>query len=66
MKSRHHCIHCHEEIEKTDRAACGWQHLENGQVICRLTDATPMDAVQEIVYAGMILPTPFLAMLGKQ
>lgn len=27
-KLRQHCANCHEEIERADRAACGWQHIK--------------------------------------
>jgi hypothetical protein len=61
MKRKHHCVHCREEIE---RAACGWRHVLSGMFLCRLTEATPMTKLQQIVYDGMIAPTPFLKMRG--
>jgi uncharacterized CHY-type Zn-finger protein len=44
------CFHCHEEIEKSKDAACGWRHVESRRVICRPTDATPMDKVQQMAW----------------
>jgi len=35
------CLHCKEEIEWWDGAACGWVHTTTRRVMCRPTDATP-------------------------
>jgi hypothetical protein len=41
------CTHCHEEIEPSKDAACGWRHVRSRAVICRPTDATPMSPAQQ-------------------
>jgi len=44
------CLHCKKPIEKTDRAACGWQHVDTQMVICDPTDATPMTMGQQALW----------------
>jgi hypothetical protein len=55
---KHNCIHCREEIEKTNRTSCGWQHKGTRQVICRLTDATPMDVLCQMIQNHNDEPSP--------
>jgi hypothetical protein len=52
---KHNCIHCREEIEKTNRIFCGWQHKGTRQVICRLTD---MDVLCQMIQNHNDEPSP--------
>ena len=62
---KQHCANCHEEIERTDRAACGWQHVKTQVVCCAPRDATPMTPTQEIILAHQSEPSPLLKMFRR-